>query len=201
MRDRTRHQLGVEIADNYGSTEAFIAWQCPHGSYHLNAEHVLIEIVDGAGRQVAAGETGKVLITTLENYLMPLVRYEIGDYAVASDGACSCGRTLPLIGKVLGRSMNLFRMADRSMLAGWNLLNAIRSFPGPTQLQIVQKAADYIVVRYVAEQPLAPEAEAAMRTALTRVTGPAVSFGFERVASIARAPSGKFVVALSEVSS
>ncbi len=50
LRERTRRILGVEIADNYGATEGFIAWQCPQGSYHINAEHVLVELVDEDGR-------------------------------------------------------------------------------------------------------------------------------------------------------
>ena len=55
-------------------------------------------------------------MTTLENYLMPLVRYEIGDYAIASNAQCACGRTLPLLGRVLGRQSNLFRKSDGSMV-------------------------------------------------------------------------------------
>ena len=55
------------------------------------------------GAEVDPGAMGRVLVTTLENYLMPLVRYEIGDYAIAARGTCSCGRTLPLIGRVMER--------------------------------------------------------------------------------------------------
>jgi len=76
LRERTRRQLGLELRDNYGSTEAFLAFQCPAGSYHINAEHVLLEVVDEAGGACAAGQMGRVLVTTLQNYLMPLVRYE-----------------------------------------------------------------------------------------------------------------------------
>ena len=73
--------FGVAVADNYGSTEAFLAWACPAGSYHINAEHVIVEVVDDAGNPARPGAPGRVLVTTLQNRIMPLVRYEIGDYA------------------------------------------------------------------------------------------------------------------------
>jgi phenylacetate-coenzyme A ligase PaaK-like adenylate-forming protein len=120
---RTRSASMRRIRDNYGSTEGFIAWQCPACSYHINAEHVAVEIVDERGIPVGPGQMGRILITTLENRLMPLVRYEIGDYAIASNDLCSCGRTLPVLGKVIGRGINLFRAARRTaqiaMAAGW----------------------------------------------------------------------------------
>ena len=200
LRERARHQLGVQIADNYGSTEAFIAWQCPAGNYHQNAELVLIEIVDQAGRAVATGQMGRVLITTLENYLMPLVRYEIGDYAIATSDTCSCGRTLPLIGKVVGRGMNLFRTADGRLIGTWDLLNTLRLFPEIATFQIVQKAVDRILVKYVAQSPIGPEAESKVRREFVPYMGPAVSIEFERVPEIPRTPGGKFMVTLSEVS-
>ena len=74
LRERARAVLGVEISDNYGSTEGFIAWQCPAGRYHVNTEHMLVEIVDRENRPARPGQMGRVLIPTLENRLMPLVR-------------------------------------------------------------------------------------------------------------------------------
>ena len=108
QRERIRRVFGIEISDNYGSTEAFLAWECPLGSYHINAEHVIVEVVDDNGSPAAPGTLGRVLVTTLRNRLMPLIRYEIGDYAIAAEGPCRCGRTLPLIGRIAGRDINLF---------------------------------------------------------------------------------------------
>ena len=58
---------------------------------------------------------------------MPLVRYEIGDYAIAADGRCDCGRSLPLIGKIVGRGMNLFRRGESELISPWHLSSAGRS--------------------------------------------------------------------------
>ena len=200
LRDRVRRNLGLDLFDNYGSTEAFLAWQCPKGSYHINAEHVSIEIVDEAGREVGPGEMGRVLVTTLENYLMPLVRYEIGDYAIATRGTCSCGRTLPLIGGVLGRELNLFRTAQGGLIPTWPLVSRLRAIPELKFFQVVQKSVDRVLVRYVAGQPLAPEREAVVQTRFREYLGDQVAVGFEHVSEIGRAPSGKFMLTLSEVS-
>jgi phenylacetate-CoA ligase len=200
LRNRVRTKLGVEISDNYGSNEAFIGWECPAGKYHLNAEHVFVEIIGEDGREVLPGAIGKVLITTLENYMMPLIRYDIGDYAVATEELCSCGRTLPTIGRILGRGMNLFVMRDGRRIASWNLLNALTVFPRVQQLQIVQKAFDRICVRYAAETVIPTDQQAKMRADIASIMGPEVLVEYERVAGIPRSPGGKFMFMLSEIS-
>ncbi len=198
-RERARRLFGFDVRDNYGSTEAFVAFQCPTGSYHINAEHVSIEIVDPAGHAVAPGEMGRVLVTTLENHLMPLVRYEIGDYAVAASGACACGRTLPLLARVLGRKANMFRRSDGSLMSGWPVLATLREFPELKIFQIVQKSIQQFCVRYVADNPLTPEGETAVRLKLSGDLEAHSKIAFEHVSEIERAPSGKFMVTLCEV--
>ncbi|HVN29370.1 MAG TPA: AMP-binding protein, partial [Candidatus Binataceae bacterium] len=122
QRDHIRRVFGVEISDNYGSTEAFPAWECPAGSYHINAEHVIVEVVDEAGAPAAPGTLGRVLVTTLQNRVMPLIRYEIGDYAVApTESRCRCGRTLPTIGAIAGRDINLFFTKSGKLFSPWPL--------------------------------------------------------------------------------
>lgn len=160
LRERARRTLGVEIADNYGATEGFIAWQCPQGSYHINAEHVLVEMVDEAGHHVAPGKMGRVVITSLENFLMPLVRYDLGDYAIAAEGTCRCCRTLPLLDRVVGRQRVMFRKADGSIYFPYILIDALR-LTAIKQYQLVQLAPAAFRVRYVAEAALDNVAQSA----------------------------------------
>ncbi|HVN27713.1 MAG TPA: AMP-binding protein [Candidatus Binataceae bacterium] len=199
LRRRARTIFGFDLRDNYGSTEAFLAFQCPAGSYHINAEHVILEVVDDAGREVAPGAMGRVLVTTLENYLMPLIRYEIGDYAVAAGGACSCGRTLPLLGGVLGRQVNLLRMPDGSLVSGWYAVGMLREAPEFKIFQLVQKSLTDLRVRYVSDRALAHENEVAAVAKLREQLGPQIVVTFERVDAIERSSSGKFMVTISEL--
>jgi phenylacetate-CoA ligase len=200
LRRSVREQLGVPVFDNYGTTEAFLAWECERGSYHVNAEHVCLEVVDRDGRPVGPGETGRVLFTTLENRLMPLVRYEIGDYATAGGaGPCACGRTLPRIAGIAGRSINLFPLADGRLLSPWRLLEPLREIPRVERTQIVQHAVDRYTVRYVAGVVASADVIERLRGELVRELGVGAEIAFSQVDAIPRTGRGKYLSAVSEV--
>ncbi len=93
--------FGVKIVDMYSSQEVgYIALQCPeHEHYHVQSENVLVEVVDQAGKPCMTGEVGKVVVTTLHNFAMPLLRYDIGDYAEVG-APCPCGRGLPVLKRI-----------------------------------------------------------------------------------------------------
>lgn len=199
VRERVRRVLGVRVADGYGTTEAFLAWQCPGGSYHVNDEHVLVEIVDAAGRPVPPGTVGRVLFTTLENHAMPLVRYELDDYVEATEGLCSCGRTLPRIGRIHGRGMNLFRTADGGILSPWKLIAPIRDLPTVRKSQVVQHDVDRFTVRFVSDRaPIVADVDR-LRQELVRAAGGGAQFAFERVDDIPRTGRGKFMSTICEL--
>ncbi len=197
LRQKTRRIMGVDISDNYGSTEAFIAWQCHGGKYHINAEHVFVEVVDEDGAPSGAGEMGRVLVTTLQNRLMPLVRYEIGDYAIAATEPCKCGRTLPTLNRVIGRTVNLFRLRGGKLLSPWLLMGALRDRLEVKQYQIVQQAIDRFLIKLVVDQPWTPEQERLLHEDFLRVMGTEVTLTLERVEEIARTPGRKFMSTIS----
>ena len=199
LRARARALWGLEIADNYGSTEMMIAWQCPSGRYHVNEEHVVLELLDEDDRPVPTGEPGRVVVTTLENRLMPLVRYEIGDWAVASDAHCDCGRTLRCLERVIGRGINLFRMPDGRVLSPWALVVRFKGLGLVRQFQIVQRTVRDFALRYVADHELAPQPRLRLSAELQTVLGPDVNLTFERCDAIERTRAGKFMTAISQV--
>ena len=200
LRSRARRVLGVEVSDNYGTTEAFLAWECSKGSYHIKSEHVLLEVIDEAGDPIVPGETGKILVTTLENYLMPLVRYEIGDYAVTAEGTCPCGRTLPLLKSIVGRAINFFRLKDGRLVSPWELVVRLKYRPELKQFQIIQEAVDRYVLHFVADSPLTSEGQTLLRQFFHEVLGSDVTLEFRQVEEIPRTPSGKFMTAISRLS-
>jgi phenylacetate-CoA ligase len=142
---------------------------------------------------------GRVLVTTLENYLMPLVRYEIGDYAVAAANICGCGRMLPLIGRIAGRAVDLFRMADGRMVSPYDLISLIKWRSEIRQFQIVQQGFDRYQLRYVSERPASAETEAWIRAKFCESLDARVVVAFEQVPEIARTRAGKFMPARSEL--
>jgi phenylacetate-CoA ligase len=199
QRERMRRVFGVGVSDNYGSTEAFLAWECPSGSYHVNAEHVIVEIVDDHGRAVGPEKLGRVLVTTLHNRLMPLVRYEIGDYAVAAEGACRCGRTLPRIGAIAGRDINLFTDSAGKHFTPWPLFQPLLVREWIKQDQIVQRGIGRFVIRYVGDRTLSRDDEMEIHRHFETILHSPASIEFERVEQIPRAPSGKFMMAMNEM--
>ena len=100
-----REAWGAPLTDLYAADEVgCIALQCPeHEHYHVQSESVLVEVLDGEDRACAPGTVGRVVVTTLQNFAMPLVRYDIGDLAEVVD-PCPCGRGLPVLGRILGRA-------------------------------------------------------------------------------------------------
>ena len=201
QRERIRRVFGVDISDNYGTTEAFLAWECPAGSYHINAEHVIVEVVDDAGAPASPGSLGRVVLTTLRNRVMPLIRYEIGDYAVAAAGRCRCGRTLPLIGAIAGRDINLFFTKSGKHFSPWPLFRPMYARTWITQTQIVQRDLDRFLVRYVSPRALSSDDEAEVHHHFETMLGTPAAISFERADKIARSRSGKFMMALNEMDS
>ena len=199
LRKNVRRILEVDISDNYGSAEAFVAWQCPEGAYHINAEHVFVEVVDNAGREVKSGETGRILITTLENKRMPLIRYEIGDYGVADEGRCSCMRQLPLLGRVLGRTIDLFSLPYGRLVSPWEIVVRLKEISEIKQFQIIQKSLSDYMIRYVSHDALTSECKKRIWQAFSVVVGSDMTLAFQCTNEIERTAAGKFKTAISEI--
>jgi len=142
---------------------------------------------------------GRVVVTTLENHLMPLVRYEIGDYAIASDGRCGCGRTLPTIERVIGRGINLFRLRNGRLLSPWDMVEVVRRYREFRQFQLVQEELDRYVINFAAEGAIANKIKAEIRLEFARILGLEVTVTYQRVAEVPRTSSGKYMIALSKL--
>ena len=104
LRELTREVFGAKIVDRYSSVEfGMIALQCPkHNHLHVIAPNVYVEVVDENDQPVPDGTPGRVLITSLHGFAMPLFRYEQGDI-VTMGGKCDAGITWPVIESVHGR--------------------------------------------------------------------------------------------------
>jgi len=151
QRDIFRKVFGCETYSHYASWEMHaIATECSeHSGYHIAAENVIVEVVDDEGNPVPVGEEGKILVTNLHNYAMPFIRYDIGDVGAISDQVCSCGRGLPLLAKLSGRSADIILTGNGrfipAMALPWGFLGSL----GIGQIQIVQDSYEKVVVKLV----------------------------------------------------
>jgi glutathione S-transferase len=151
-RDVVRERLGARLAGIYSCQEVgFIATECPAAPhYHVVAENALVDIVGDDGRPVAPGELGRVVVTGLYNYAMPFIRYAVGDVASWAAVPCRCGRSLPVIAQVEGRTRSafVFRDGKRMWPRGWDGRD-MRAFVPFREFQMVQLDHERIEFRYV----------------------------------------------------
>lgn len=152
-----------KVVDVYSCEEAgYLAAQCPeHGSYHVQSENVLLEIVDEDGRPSGPGEAGRVLITALHNFATPLVRYEVGDYAAFGE-PCACGRGLPSITRVQGRKRNRLIYPDgRSEFPYLGEHGQIYRLTGvrARAFQVVQRSVEEIELKLVVDRKFTADEE------------------------------------------
>ena len=194
LRERCRRVLGVGIADIYSTQEVgVIAIECPEaGGYHVMSEGLVLELLGDDGRPCASGETGRVVVTDLHNFATPLIRYELGDLAVA-DGPCPCGRGLPKIRRILGRQRNLLRLPDGRRY--WPLTGALgyRDAAPVRQYQIIQRSFERVTLRLAVERPLSVVEEQELAEKLVEFLGHRFAVDFEYFApDIPRGPGGKF---------
>jgi phenylacetate-CoA ligase len=190
--------FGCRVIDVYGVREiGQVAFQCPDGAgYHFCSEAVLCELVDDQGAPVRPGEFGRVVVTALYNYAMPFIRYEIGDYAQASVSPCSCGRGLPSIDHIGGRTRNMLVLPDgskRRVVFDW-----ISQSLSYRQIQIVQKTIYSIEIRYLPESSAEPDL-ADLTRLLREKFFPGVTVELVPVKRIERGAGMKFEQFISQV--
>jgi phenylacetate-CoA ligase len=142
----------VKVTDIYACNEAGdIAWQCHRGKlYHINVDNCIVEIIKGE-KPAREGEIGEVVITNLNRFSMPIIRYKNGDLARFSRESCQCGCRLPVISEIIGRTGEDVHLPDGGLIP-WNQLKSFMNHPQIRQFQIVQNADASITVKFVAEE-------------------------------------------------
>jgi phenylacetate-CoA ligase len=179
VSDALRAELSrtARVYDCYSAEEVgYIALQCPDGpGYHVMAESLIVEIIDDKGSACAAGETGRVIVTDLHNFAMPVIRYDTGDFGEAG-GLCPCGRGLPTINRIRGRWRGMLTLPDGSRHWPLTGIYGFRDIAAVRQYQMIQHAPDRIELRFLIDQPLSMEQDAAMQTYLQGRVGHGIGF-------------------------
>ncbi|MBM5812617.1 MAG: phenylacetate--CoA ligase family protein [Gammaproteobacteria bacterium] len=200
LRALVREAWGVEVADVYSCEEGgYIALQCPrHEHYHVQSENVLVEVLDESGNPCGPGETGRVVLTPLHNFALPLIRYALGDYAEVG-APCACGRGLPVLTRIHGRRRNMIVLPDGSR--HWPTFPATLwlDFEPIRQYQLVQTGADTIVLNCVLSRPLTVEETTRLVQALQQRLGHPFAIELQPVAQIERGPGNKYEDFISQL--
>lgn len=145
--------FGAHVIDGYGASECMqIAFDCGHGSLHLNSDWVILEPVDERGRPVPDGERSATsLLTNLANRVQPLVRYDIGDSVTYRTGPCACGSPFPAL-EVDGRRDDIVVLETASgesvSLPPLAIATVVEDDGGAGRFQVVQTGPRALKVRF-----------------------------------------------------
>ena len=182
------------VTNRYGCEEvSLIACECErHAGLHVNDESAVVEVLDRDGDYPAPlGSPGRVVVTDLANYAMPLLRYEVGDVAVRAVKACRCGRESVLLESIAGREADYVVTRSGHYVSGISLTEEVsKSIPSIAELQIIQESVDQFCFRLVAEK--SAECEVRIAKLVRERFGPTARVRCEYVSAIPQEPSGKY---------
>jgi phenylacetate-CoA ligase len=192
-RAAVRKAWDVDVVDSYSSEElGYLALQCPAcESYHVQSEGVILEVLDGSGQPCRPGEVGQVVVSTLHNFAMPLLRYASGDFAEVGE-PCFCGRGLPVLKRIVGRQRNMFLRPDGGQYWPSFASTVWRELAPVTQFQVVQTARDALEFRVAAPRELTAEESQRLIAALHESLGFVYRTTMLRLPEIPRTPGGKY---------
>ena len=200
QREVISRSFACPVANGYGGRDAgFIAHACPSGSMHITAEDIIVEIVDAAGKVLPYGQSGEIVVTHLATRDYPFVRYRTGDVGVLSDHACPCGRGLPVLSEIQGRSTDFVIAADGTVMHGLALIYVLRDIPGVASFKIVQETTQLTTVFVEPGKLFESDDIGRIEAGLKRRLGDSVTIDVKVVDVVPAEASGKFRYVISRV--
>lgn len=195
--------LNCRVFNEYGCGEVGpIASECPEGSLHVMADNLYVEILKDDGTPARCGEVGEVLVTELHSRAMPLIRYRMMDTVEAGGSECPCGRTLPTIKRVIGRSYDYLVSRSGKRFHGEKVMYLLEHLQdqrmGVRKMQVRQRTASTLKIDLVRDEGFTATTVDIIRRYFTESLGD-IHIDVTFVDQIGRDPSGKFRVVISEL--
>lgn len=191
-----------KVSNRYGCEEVgLIAVECEaHKGMHINSSHIILECLDENDLPVPYGTPGKLVITDLNNFGMPLIRYKVEDVGVLSKHLCSCGRTTPILERLEGRVADFLKKPDGGQVAGVSLVErTLTKIPGIEQMQLVQEKLNEIIINRVKGPEYTQLTDDALLTEFGQVFGTDVTLVIKNVEKIPQEKSGKYRFSICKV--
>lgn len=159
---------------------------------HLTADDLVVEIINEAGQVQAPGVAGEIVVTHLSTLEFPFIRYRTGDIGTLGSTPCACGRSLPLLQSIQGRSTDFVVAADGTVMHGLSLIYILRDLPGIQAFKVIQESRALTQVLLVTEADFLPDSVARIVRGFKQRLGAEVSVVVNLVAHIPAEKSGKF---------
>jgi phenylacetate-CoA ligase len=192
QREVIERVFSCPVANGYGARDAgFIAHQCPAGSLHISAEDIIVEIIGDDDQLVPMGETGEIVITHLQTQAFPFVRYRTGDMGQLSEEPCKCGRGLPVLAKVSGRTTDFMLTTAGDKLHALSLIYVLRDLSEIRQFKIIQHSLTDVEVQLVCVEPVTDSLAAQIISQFQQRLGLNCNITLQQLDIIASLPNGK----------
>lgn len=202
MRSEIEAVFPAPVFDRYGSREVSgIAAECDaHQGLHIAMSSYIVEVVDPRTLvPVPDGQPGEIVITVLNNYAMPFLRYRIGDLGILDRSTCPCGRPTDRLRELVGRTSDNFLMADGRIVHGEYFTHIFYGREGIEQFQFEQHTPDEYTLRIVPTARYRPGTSGEIESEVRQIIGPAARLQLELREAIPRTASGKYRFTLSHV--
>lgn len=200
QREQIEKVFSCPVANGYGGRDAgFIAHQCPSGGMHITAEDIIVEIIDNNGNVVPAGQSGEIVVTHMATRDFPFIRYRTGDIASLSAESCACGRSLPLLKDIQGRTTDFVIAHDGTVLHGLALIYVLRDIAGVDAFKITQMTLDETLIEIVKNTDFKKGDEQLIEIEFKKRLGQEVLIRISFVDKIEKEKSGKFRYVISHV--
>jgi phenylacetate-CoA ligase len=199
-RREIEERFRTRVFDLYGQAERVsAATECEaHAGLHINPEYGVLEVVRDGG-EAAQGETGELIGTGLNNYGMPLIRYQTGDIGRLAPLPCTCGRAMPLLASVQGRLVDCIQTPDGRRIPGDGIMGAFHGIGNIRRSQIIQEDLSTLVVRIERDNPEQPVDTRTLHRNLQMCLGSEMNIAFDVVKSIEVHMGSKFRWVISHV--
>lgn len=192
IREYVEERFGCGIHDIYGSEGIETAGQCrPGGGFHVCSEAVIPEIVERDGNPVPPGTEGRLIVTALDKWAMPFIRYDTQDAATMSTEPCSCGRGLPLLSSIKGRIVDMGLSPSGKLLSVYAFTPLFAKSQGVDAWQVVQESPGELSVKIQPTPAFQKESLETIRQEIEAYVGDDVNVEIAVVDSIPLTPSGK----------
>ena len=191
---------GIPVADCYGSREGgFVSHQCKEGRYHIIDPNYVVEFIQN-GSPVSVGEDGEIVLTHLDAWGMPLIRYQTGDVAQPGHGDCACGCGFATMDKIRGRTTDFVVTPDGRWQHALSVIYIVRDIVGVDEFKIIQHKLDDVEVMVKILPELFPmNGDSMIIEGIQKRMGDTVNVKVNHVEFIARDASGKHRYVVSKV--
>lgn len=195
--------FGCQVFDTYGCREVMLVGaECGmQRGFHLSAENLFVEVLREDGTVALPGEKGDMVLTDLHNYGMPLIRYQNEDIGILSPStSCPCGRGLPLLADIVGRTLDLIRTPEGKDVSGEFFVIVMLDKLGVDRYRFTQERLDYLGVDLIKNEKFSEKEFQAIKEQVLKVVGSGMKVEYRFVKELPVNRTGKFRVTVSQLS-